>query len=43
MRKLLVAAATIAIFALLVTPAFAENGGNENGGGKGGGGIQVVC
>jgi hypothetical protein len=40
MRKVFVAAATVAIFALLVMPAFAKPGGN--GGGKGGGGGQQV-
>jgi hypothetical protein len=33
MRKLFVAAATVAIFALLVTPAFAAKGGKPGGGG----------
>jgi hypothetical protein len=40
MRKLFVAAATVAIFALLVTPAFAKPG---NGGGKGKPGGQVAA
>ena len=35
MRKLFVPAATVAVFALLVTPVFAKPG-NGNGGGKGG-------
>ena len=35
MRKLFVAAATVAIFALLVSPAFAGKGGNGNGKGAG--------
>jgi hypothetical protein len=42
MRKLFVAAATVAIFALLVTPAFAAPGGNGGGGNGGGGGGSVT-
>ena len=44
MRKLLVAPATVAIFALLVASALAKPGGNGNGGGNsnGRGGQQVA-
>src|SRR5262245_27600098 len=41
MRKTFVAAATVAIFALLVTPAFAAPGGNGGGKGKPGSGSEL--
>jgi hypothetical protein len=41
MRKLVVATATVAVFALLVSPALAGKGGNGNG--KGGGGNTTAA